>query len=229
MAIRQGSWWKLGLLAVLLAGAWWFVRALGIDLTRLSAERIRQFVLSFGGLAPLAYLVSYGQPIVPLPASIMTVAAGLAFGPVWGTAAALGAGTVRACSAFLIARLLGRETVEKLLHGHVAKLDQTISRNGFQAVLLIRLIPNLPFDMQNYGLGFTKVTFSAFALATLLGMIPWSVALVVLGDSLADPAQVWKLWLSMAALIALALLAIVWRRRHVAVSVGGDPIMKRGS
>lgn len=219
--MRASTWVKPLLFVLIVAGIGWGLRAAGFDVAQLTPDRVRGFVLSFGIWAPAAYLIAYGQPIVPLPASVMTITGGLAFGPAWGTAAALGGSTVRACSQFLVARLLGREVVAKLLKGRVAKLDQKISENGFKAVLLIRLIPNLPFDVQNYGLGFTQVRFGAYAPASFLGMIPGSFAFVYLGYSLTDPKQIWKLGVAVLLIVGLMLATSAWKRRQA--SAEGQP------
>lgn len=203
---------KLGLLVVLAAGLYAVVKVSGFDPGQVSPERIRGWVLSFGIWAPVIYLVAYGQPLVPLPASVMTIAGGLAFGPAWGTLAALTGATLRASSQFLVARLLGREVVAKLLKGRVAKLDQKISENGFQTVLLIRLIPSLPFDMLNYGLGFSKVRFGPYVIASFLGMIPGSFAYVYLGHSLTDPRHLWKLGVAILLVVALIVAQKVIRK-----------------
>lgn len=205
---------KIGLLALLLVGVGWGLKALGFDVTQVTPERVRTFVLSFGLWAPVVYVAAYGQPIVPLPASVMTITGGLAFGPLGGTVAALGGATLRAGSQFLVARLLGREAVAKLLKGKVAALDEQIGRHGFKTVLLIRLIPNLPFDVQNYGLGFSQVRFSPYALGTFLGMIPGSFAYVYLGYSLTDPRQLWKVGLAVLLIVALMVATSAWKRRR---------------
>ena len=197
---------KLGVLVTCLASLFWGLRALGIRPDDVTPDKIRTFVLSFGAWAPAIYLAVYGQPIVPLPASVLTITGGLAFGPVWGTLAALTGGTVRACGQFLIAKVLGREAVIRLLKGHLATVDERIGANGFVTVLMIRLIPNVPFDMQNYGLGFSRVRFGPYALATLLGVIPGSFAFVYLGYSLTDPKQLWKLGVAVFLIIGLIIL-----------------------
>lgn len=201
--MTRSRWIKLGLFVLLVLSIGVGLKALGIDLTQITPERVRAFVLSFGTFAPLAYLVAYGQPIIPLPALVMTIAGGLAFGPFWGTMAALVGSMVRACGQFLIAKRLGREAVEKILRGRLAQFDQRIGDSGFKAVLLFRLIPNFPYDIQNYGLGFSRVRFRAFALATLIGAIPWTVPLVYFGYSLTDLKQLWKLIIAMLLIAGL--------------------------
>ena len=197
---------KIVVLLLLLGGIGLILRALGINLSQLNPDRVREFVVSFGVWAPVIYLLAYGQPIIPLPASVMTITGGLAFGPLWGALAALTGATVRACSEFLVAKLLGREAVAKLLKGKIASLDEQLGRNSFKTVLLIRLIPNLPFDVQNYGLGFSRVTFWPYALASFVGMAPGAFAYVYLGYSLTDPKQIWKLGVAVLLIIGLFVL-----------------------
>jgi len=215
--MRGSTWLKLVAFALIVAGLGWTVRGLGFDVTKIHPERVREFVLSFGAWAPAIYLAAYGQPFVPLPASVMTITGGLAFGPLWGTLGALAGATMRACSQFLVARLLGREAVARLLKGKVAALNQKLGENSFKAVLLIRLIPNVPFDVQNYGLGFSRARFVPFALASCLGMIPGSFAFVYLGHSLTDPRHLWKLLVAILLLVGLMLAQGAWKRLHRAL------------
>ena len=209
--MMRSAWAKVAALVLVVLGLVWALRAMGLDVTALTPETVRGFVLSFGIWAPAIYLLAYGQPLVPLPASVMTITGGLAFGPLWGTLAALAGATTRACGQFLIARLLGREAVAALLKGRVASLDARLGRNSFLAVLVIRFVPNLPFDVQNYGLGFSRVRFAPFALATLLGIAPWSFAFVYLGYSLIDAANRWKLLLALVIMAGLLLATGLWR------------------
>ena len=214
MTTRRSTWLKVGLLLGLLAGVGWGLRALGVDLSQLTPERVSAFVRSFGGWAPFVYLAAYGQPIIPLPASLMTIVGGVAFGRSLGFVMALCGATLRAASQFLVARLLGREVVAKLLKGKVAALDQKIGDNGLKAVLLIRLIPNFPFDVQNYGLGFSRVRFWPYLIASFFGMLPGCFAFVYLGYSLTDPKQIWKLGVAIALIAGLMLATSAWKRRQ---------------
>lgn len=219
--MRRSTWLRMGLFALIAVGVYAIARAAGFDVRHVTPERVRAFVLSFGIWAPAIYLLVYGQPVVPLPASVLTITGGLAFGPAWGTLAALVGATIRACTEFLVARLLGREAVAKLLKGKAASLDQRIGEHGFQTVLLIRLIPSLPFDVLNYGLGFSRVRFAPYAAASFLGMIPGSFAYVYLGYSLTDPKQLWKLGLAILLIVGLVFAQRAWRKRNRTPVPGG--------
>ena len=78
----KNSWWiKLSIFVVIVVGVGWGLNTLGFDLSAISPSKMKELVLSFGIWAPVMYLLAYGQPIIPLPASVMTITGGLAFGP----------------------------------------------------------------------------------------------------------------------------------------------------
>ena len=214
--MKRSTWMKLGIFLLIIIGIVLGLRVSGVDVTHVTPDRVRAFVLSFGVWAPVVYILAYAQPIVPLPASLMTGLAGAAFGRGWGMVAALTGATLRASTEFLVARLLGREAVAKLLKGKAADLDQKLGQNSFKAVLLIRLIPNFPFDVQNYALGFSQVKFLPYVFASFLGMIPGSFAFVYLGESLTDPKQIWKLGVAILLIIGLMVGTSMWKHRQTA-------------
>ena len=213
-------WLKLGTLGLLLVGALWWLRGHGMSWSAWTPEALGEAIRSRGLWAPTIYALIYIQPIIPLPASLMIIAAGLAFGPVWGVTIAVVSSTVRACAQFLVARWLGREAIAHLLTGPVAAIDRRLGRGGFTTVLLIRIIPSFPFDVLNYGLGFSQVRFLPYAAGTLLGMIPISIAYVVLGHSLTDPRHLWKLLLAIGLIVGLVLLPKAWKPRPAAADDG---------
>ncbi len=156
-------------------------------------DSVRQWILSFGWKAPLIYALIFAQPLIPLPGSAVAMAGGLVFGAVKGTALAVVAGTIRGCGQFLIARALGREAVHSLLKGRLAMIDTQMGKNSFQTVFWLRVLPNLPFDIQNLILGVSRVDFPAFALATFAGLVPVLFLWVYLGKSLSSIKQVWHI------------------------------------
>jgi uncharacterized membrane protein YdjX (TVP38/TMEM64 family) len=204
---------SLAALALAAAAAWWGLGQLGLDLAHLSAEQVRGAVHRWGPLAPAAYLATFGQPIVPLPASVLCVAGGLIFGPWWGFVGALSGAAVRASGQFLLARHLGRAAVGRLLRGRAAALDRRIGERAFRTVLLIRVIPNVPFDVQNVALGVSQVGFGPFVGATVLGLAPAVFAFAYLGHALTDGRHVWKIGLAMILVSALAIGQRAWRAR----------------
>lgn len=119
-----------------------------------------------------------------LPGSIITVAAGFLFGVPMGIITALIGANVGACAAFLVGRTIARDRVARTIASYpkFKALDEMVSKEGFKFVMLLRLNPILPFNILNYALGLTKVSFSDYALASLIGMLPETVVLVYFGS-----------------------------------------------
>jgi len=209
----RSAWKRLALAIGLVLLAVWTVKTLGLKISDVSPERIRGFVDSFGVWAPLIYLTVYGQPVIPLPASVMMMAAGLAFGPLWGVVAAVIGSVIRASGQFALARALGRTTVERLLKGRAASLDALLGVHAVATVALIRLIPiGLPFDVQNFGLGLSRVPFLPYVMVTFFAMIPVCILWVALGYALLDLRNLW----AVAILLVVGLLCgRVWRLKWI--------------
>ena len=205
-SLRRARWILFGAVILAVLGLISLLRYTGWSLASLTPSKIREFVLSFGAWAPVAYLTLYGQPLVPLPASVLMMAGGLAFGPSLGLVMALSAATIRACAQFGLARWLGRDALTRLLRGRASLLDHYLGDHGFRTVLLIRLIPNFPCDIQNFGLGCSRVKFVPYALATLVGLLPVVWAFVNLGDAIAGPRRFWQ---AIGVLVALAAFGVV--------------------
>ncbi|XWS76434.1 hypothetical protein CRYUN_Cryun01aG0175900 [Craigia yunnanensis] len=69
-----------------------------------------------------------------------------------------------------------------------------IERSGFKIVLLLRLVPLLPFNMLNYLLSVTPVRLGEYVLASWLGMMPSTFGLVYVGTTLKDLSDVTHGW-----------------------------------
>lgn len=200
----------LGVLA-LIYGIFYFFK---IDYRSFTPQHVRDKILSFGVWAPVVYIVFYTvRPLILFPAGLLSITGGLAFGPLFGTIYTVLGGTGCAVAEFFFARTFGRGAVAKLVKGRLAKIDEGIERRGFMTVLWIRLIPNLPYDVQNYSLGLTGVRFRDYFLATAIGIIPGTFGFVYLGYSLTDLRQFWKVLLAVLLILGLVGLQKLWRRR----------------
>lgn len=129
----------------------------------------------------VAYVVS---TVAFLPGSILTLAAGFAYGPVWGLALVSPASVVGATCAFLLGRTLLRDRVARTVGASrtIAAIDGAIGREGFRLVLLLRLSPVFPFNALNYALSLTRVSTGTYVLASFIGMLPGTALYVYLGS-----------------------------------------------
>ena len=172
---------RLGLLALGLLVAGLLAWALGLhDLVRPDRlARLRTEIEAYGGWAPALYVAGYviGE-LLFVPALPLTLLGGLVFGPVWGTVYTWIAGTLAAALAFLVARHLARDTVErwKATSPRLERIDAAVEHHGWRILMLTRLIPLFPFNLQNYAYGVTRIGFWAYLTTSAVCMIPATVA-----------------------------------------------------
>jgi uncharacterized membrane protein YdjX (TVP38/TMEM64 family) len=169
-------------------------------------SRVKEFILSFGVLAPVIWSLLYLAAVfIPYATTVMTVAAGLAFGVVWGAILTYGVTLFASLLPFTVSRRLGRDWVEERLgNTRVERYVELINRHAFLILFYLRLIPSVPYEIQNHIAGVTRITYRHFLLASALGNGPILVILVLLGDGLATPASP-RFWVA-AGLYGLALL-----------------------
>ena len=65
----------------------------------------------------------------------------------------------------------------------VRRLDEGVERHGWRMLLLTRLVPVFPFNLQNYAYGLTRIGFLTYLVVTAVFMIPGTAALVIAGDA----------------------------------------------
>jgi len=195
MAFNWFSFLKITLLLILVA-------AITTACFTLPIEKIlKDFLLwveqDLGPWGPVVLAVAYiPLTVLAVPASVLTLGGGYLFGlPVGFLADSIGA-TVGATAAFLLGRTIGRSFVISKLNDYpkFQAVAIAIQRSGFKIVLLLRLVPLLPFNMLNYLLSVTPVSIWEYMLASWLGMMPITLALVYVGTTLKDLSDVTHGW-----------------------------------
>ncbi|MTJ12325.1 TVP38/TMEM64 family protein [Anabaena sp. UHCC 0187] len=126
-----------------------------------------------------------------LPASLLTLGAGVMFGVIWGSLYVFIGATLGATAAFLVGRYLAKGWVKEKISSYkkFATIDKAVSKEGLKIVLLIRLSPLFPFNLLNYALGITSVSFSDYFIGSV-GMIPGTIMYVYLGSLAGDIALI---------------------------------------
>ena len=182
------------------------VRITGLN-KHLDQTTLRTWIEGFGSWGPVFYISFYSvAPALFLPGLPITIAGGLAFGPIWGVIYTLIGSTIGASFAFLIARYFVRGQVEKLLKGKLKGIDEGVEKKGWIYVAITRLIPLFPFNLLNYAFGLTKIRFSHYLIATSIFMLPGIIAYVIFGSSILD---ILRGNLSLEFIIGIILIAIL--------------------
>lgn len=152
---------------------------------------LQDYVKGLGAVGWVVYALVYALCCVLfVPASLLTLGAGVIFGLVEGTIVVVIGATLGAVASFLLARTVMRSKIEGMTAGNekFRALDRAIGKEGAKIVFLIRLSPLFPFTYINYGFGLTGVRTLPYALATLVGIIPGTFAFVYIGSLLATAA-----------------------------------------
>lgn len=150
-----------------------------------TAVQMRDWSSAMGAWLPIAFLGAHVvATVLPFPRTAFTLAAGLLFGPALGIAIAVTASTLSALVALLGVRGLGWQLNSVRTHPAITELDTRLRTRGWPAVLSLRLIPAVPFSVLNYAAGASSVRVVPYLLATMVGLLPGTSAVVILGDAL---------------------------------------------
>jgi uncharacterized membrane protein YdjX (TVP38/TMEM64 family) len=151
----------------------------------------------------------------PIPSAPIAMAAGAAYGHLWGTVQIVLGAELGALIAFCIARALGRDAVRRMF-GERADAGLLGSQNALMgAVFASRLMPFVSFDMISYAAGLSCLRPWRFAVATFAGIVPASFALVYLGAQIAGADMRLALWaaLGLGLITGAPALWIALRRK----------------
>ncbi|WP_444904931.1 TVP38/TMEM64 family protein [Microbulbifer sp. CnH-101-E] len=164
--------------------------------------------------------------VLLLPGVIFTMGAGFVFGVIKGTLLVLLGTVLGATLAFLIARYLLGERPSRWIMSHIkpATVGEVIRREGWQMIMLTRLVPLFPFKLSNYFFGLTPVRLRDFVLGNALGVIPLTLNNVYVGSIAADLTSLgeveerttvqWALYIMGFVLAVLALIGLTRMARR---------------
>lgn len=186
-------WLKLAPLAVM-AGAVILVfstglhRYLSIETLQEKRELLLELVHRHPVNGVLVYIAAYAVMVaLSIPgALIMSMSGGFLFGPVLGSAAAVTGMTIGATAMYLVARsalggFLKRHTAAG---GMVSRVEAGVRANAFVYLLILRLLPAVPFWLCNLVAGFVNIPLRTYVVATILGVIPSTFIYASIGSGL---------------------------------------------
>jgi len=116
-----------------------------------------------------------------VPGALFGLAGGVLFGPVWGTILNIAGATLVATAAFLVARYVAADWVREKAGVRLERLIKGVDAEGWRFVALTRLVPLIPFNLLNYAFGLTRIPVVSYMLASLVCMVPGTLAYTWLG------------------------------------------------
>jgi uncharacterized membrane protein YdjX (TVP38/TMEM64 family) len=197
-------------LLALLAATYWLLRETGALSTILNGAALHDHITRLGIWGPLMVigLMVLAIMVSPIPSAPIAMAAGAAYGHVWGTLYVLLGAEIGALAAFGMARWVGGETLQRWF-GDRLSVGLLGSQNALMGIVLVsRLLPFISFDIVSYAAGLTPLSFWRFAIATLVGITPTSFLLAHFGGEMAT-GESGRIMGSVLALGAITLIPLV--------------------
>lgn len=167
------------------------------------------FYSSNATLTVLTYLAIYiTSTALSLPgAAILTLLGGAIFGAGFGTLIVSFASTIGATLAFLVARFILRDSIQKKFSDKLSAINKGIGRDGAFYLFTLRLIPAFPFFLINLVMGLTPIKTWRFFLVSQIGMLPGTFVYVNAGTQLSRIDSLQGI-LSPGLLLSFALLGV---------------------
>ena len=177
---------------------------------------VKEFVASYGAYAAVIsfVLMIFQSVAAPLPAFLLTFANANLFGWWQGAILSWTSAMAGAVVCFYIARILGRDVVEKLTSkAGLKQIDEFFEKHGRLSILIARLLPFISFDIVSYAAGLTSMSFGSFFIATGIGQLPATIVYSYVGGMLTGGAKLFVTGLLI--LFALSALIVLLRQLYM--------------
>ena len=170
-----------------------------------------------GLLGAVSFAAVYAVLTVGLvPGSVLTISAGAIYGPVVGSLVAIAGALAGATAAFALARRTTASSVQRVQGARAERVQQRLREHGLLAILALRLIPLVPFNVLNYLAGVSAIRARDYLVGTAVGIVPGAVAFATLGGSARDPRS--PAFIAAATLaVALTVAGVLMARRRPGV------------
>lgn len=176
--------------------------------TWLTPQQLQQALQQTGGWAPVLYIGLFILlPTFFFPVAVLALAGGLLFGLWWGSVYTFIGAVLNCAMMFLLARYVGRSQVQRLVEQKLSpqwqrRLQMADGKEGFLLLIILRLIPAVPYNLINYTFGLTGISFSSYLLASAIGIIPGTFAFINIGDKTLEAGSP-SFWIAIGLLVLL--------------------------
>ncbi len=189
MKFIENNLFKSLIIIVILFGAIVFIRFLGLHqyISLDNIEVLQGLVADFGVLAPIAYiLLWFFVCLLFLPGLPITILGAFLFEPLFAIVYASIGSTLGATLAFLVGRYAARDFVANWIKDkeQLNKIDKGVKKHGWRMLIVTRLVPLFPFNLQNYVYGLTSIKLKTYMFLSWACMLPATIAYILTASSI---------------------------------------------
>ena len=158
-----------------------------------------------------------GSVVLAVPGVTFAIIAGLVFGPLLGTFCCVLAATLGAMAAFIAGRFFLKDSIKPAVEKNALLkkwlFDET-GRNEMFILMITRLVPIFPYNLQNFAYGVTDISFAAYSIGSFIFMIPGTAMYTIGFAGLAD-SENRALYIGIAVLLAVIVFGMAaWLRKR---------------
>ena len=172
---KKKNWLKIVVFVLIIAAVFFTVRELGYMKYLRSPQLLKEAIDGLGVWGPFVFMLLWvASAVFLLPGAALGIVGGILFGPWLGTIyTGLGA-TLGAVAAFLAGKYVARDMVQGMMESNpkLQKIDKGVKKEGWRFVMLTRLVPVFPYNVQNYVYALTAIKLPVYALTTFIFMLP---------------------------------------------------------
>lgn len=182
----------------------------------MSVDMIIGYIRSYGIYAVIIsfFLMMFQSLVAPLPAFLITFANAAIFGWWQGAILSWTSSMAGAAVCFYIAKVLGRDAVEKLTSRFAMNsVDGFFKKYGKHTIIICRLLPFVSFDFVSYAAGLTSMSFFPFLLATGIGQLPATIVYSYVGGMLTGGVRM--VVTALLILFALSILIMLFKQIYL--------------
>ena len=184
----------------------------------ITPEQLQIALESLGPLAAVGYIGVFALlPAFFFPVAVLALAGGLLFGLLWGSVYTFIGAILNCALMFLLSRYIGREKIRCLIQRKLPaqwqkRQDGLGGKDGALLLVILRLIPAVPYNLINYAFGLTDMKLSTYLLFSAIGIIPGTLAFINIGDKALSPGSP-DFWIALGLLgLLLAVTALLSKK-----------------
>jgi uncharacterized membrane protein YdjX (TVP38/TMEM64 family) len=184
---NKGNWMKIIAFVAVVVAVFLFVKQMGYMEYFKDPQAIKEVIDGLGFWGPIAFIGLWVlSAVFLLPGGALGLVGGALFGPWLGTTYTILGATIGAVAAFLAGKYVARDMVKGMVENNpkLQKIDKGVEEEGWRFLMLTRLVPIFPYNVQNYVYALTAADLFTYTWTTFVFMLPGSLAFSFAGGAI---------------------------------------------
>ncbi len=218
------KWYKIGIFIILVLAILVLNHVFGWSDYMMAQEYIDMLKIMVKENFMLASLIYIGSTVIAsvllaVPGVTFAIIAGLLFGPWIGTLLCSIAATLGAVFSFIVGRFFLKDTIKPMAVKNKYLKKWLFSENGYDdmfVLMITRLIPVFPYNLQNFAYGTTDMKLSKYTIGTFVFIVPGTAMYTVGAAGFADEKNR-IIYIAVAVLIAVvvSIMGYLLKKRYI--------------